>query len=175
MNKKGQVQYIPIGVAFVLGIILLSALPSLLNSISCQNEKTEISRLGGLLSSCQSFNGELKNLLNNCLDSLNDCQTNLNKSSEECNKIIKNVTDEYNLNLQENNLVIAFQQKIKNLVIVIFIPIIFSISVSLLSFNIKFRKQERFILFLINLLIGISYFVILIIYYQSFFKSFFLP
>jgi len=163
-NKKAQVppQALAIGGLILFVIFVLPALLNAITSVSCQNEKGEVSNLNGLLASCQNSNADLQNSLNNCL-------SELNKSQSDCADKVTNVTNEYELKLQENHLILIFEQKFRIFLLILFIPL------SLLSINIgiKVNKKREKIFFILKCLIWLAYFIILTVAYQDFFRAFF--
>jgi len=164
INKKSQ--FPPQAIVAILGILILLILApifkDLINSANCQNEKGDISNLQGLLSSCKGSNIELQNALNNCLNELN-------KSENKCNRIVQNLTTQYDLELQENKIFLHFEQRFKIFLLILFFPL------SLLSINVGLklnRKHEKFIL-LIKVIIWALYLIILTVAYKDFFIKFF--
>jgi len=171
MDKRGQ--FDPKIIAGILAVIVfiafISSLNQVIQSTSCQNEKSEINRLNGLLSSCQSSNNELLNSLNVCLNKLNNCQNALNESNESCNKIIQNLTNQYELKFQKNEITLYFQKKFRIFLLFLSIPL------TLFSIGIKFDKNQEKILFILKLIMWIIYIVITFVMYQDFFRNFFSP
>lgn len=141
MNKIGQFDP-KIILVILLGILLISILPSIFNSIGCQNEKNQIKDLQQNLNYCRDS-------IANTQRSLEGCLSEFNQSKLDCEKNNQNLFKYsiFSIDLSYNYAEVEFI--IYSLILIV--PISLTFSLFKVVINIKSKFGDVFLWVLLGL------------------------